>query len=73
MPLGQPTSLTRVGGVGVPLPPSSLTWLPPPAPCAGANAGFASSLFKLLWPDATVVSLEPDTSNFELLKANTKS
>lgn len=40
---------------------------------AGANAGFASSLFKLLWPDATVVSLEPDTSNFELLKANTKS
>jgi hypothetical protein len=39
---------------------------------AGANAGFSSMLFKLLWPNATVVSLEPDPSNFAMLKANTK-
>ncbi|KAL4857493.1 Glycosyltransferase family protein 64 protein C5 [Chlorella vulgaris] len=39
---------------------------------AGANAGFSSMLFKLLWPNATVVSLEPDPTNFAMLKANTK-
>jgi predicted O-methyltransferase YrrM len=38
---------------------------------AGANAGFSTLLFKLLWPDATVVSLEPDPSNFDMLKRNT--
>ncbi|KAL4855450.1 hypothetical protein ACK3TF_003986 [Chlorella vulgaris] len=39
---------------------------------AGANAGFSTLLFKLLWPDAVVVSLEPDPSNFAMLQANTK-
>ncbi|KAI7846436.1 hypothetical protein COHA_000048 [Chlorella ohadii] len=38
---------------------------------AGANAGYATALFKLLWPDATVVSLEPDPSNFAQLRRNT--
>lgn len=38
---------------------------------AGANAGFASSMFKLMWPDATVVSVEPNPKNFEALKRNT--
>ena len=38
---------------------------------AGANAGFSTLLFKSLWPDATVVSLEPDPSNFDMLKRNT--
>ncbi|KAL4548212.1 hypothetical protein Ndes2526B_g07402 [Nannochloris sp. 'desiccata'] len=38
---------------------------------AGANAGFSTSLFKLLWPDAVVVSVEPNPNNFEALKKNT--
>lgn len=39
---------------------------------AGANAGFSTSLFKLLWPDAIVVSVEPDPKNFQALQQNTK-
>lgn len=39
---------------------------------AGANVGFATVLFKLLWPDATVVSLEPDPDNFAMLQRNTQ-
>ena len=49
-------------------------WWPasaPMVPPAGANAGFSTLLFKSLWPDATVVSLEPDPSNFDMLKRNT--
>jgi FkbM family methyltransferase len=38
---------------------------------AGANAGYAASLFKLLWPDAIVVSVEPDPKNYETLVKNT--
>jgi FkbM family methyltransferase len=38
---------------------------------AGANAGFSTSLFKLLWPEVVVVSVEPDPSNFEALQLNT--
>lgn len=38
---------------------------------AGANAGFSTILFKLLWPEATVVMLEPDPSNFAMLSRNT--
>lgn len=37
----------------------------------GANAGFSTTLFKLLWPDATIVSVEPNPKNFETLKKNT--
>lgn len=37
----------------------------------GANAGFSTILFKLLWPEATVVMLEPDPSNFAILTRNT--
>lgn len=37
----------------------------------GANCGMSTLLFKLLWPEATVVSLEPDPSNFDMLQRNT--
>ncbi len=36
---------------------------------AGANAGFSSVLFALLWPDAVIVALEPDASNYAALVA----
>lgn len=39
---------------------------------AGANVGFSTILFKMLWPEAVVVALEPDSSNFEQLKINTQ-
>ena len=42
-----------------------------PLPFTGANAGFSTSLFKLLWPDAVVVSVEPDPNNYEALRRNT--
>lgn len=38
----------------------------------GANAGYSTALFKLLWPDATVVSMEPDSTNFQMLVRNTE-
>jgi FkbM family methyltransferase len=38
---------------------------------AGANAGFTTTLFKLLWPAAVVVSLEPDPANFAALVRQT--
>ena len=38
---------------------------------AGANAGFSTLLFKLLWPDAVVVSVEPNPDTFEILRKNT--
>jgi hypothetical protein len=31
---------------------------------AGANAGYSTLLFTLLWPNATIVALEPDPANF---------
>jgi FkbM family methyltransferase len=37
---------------------------------AGANVGFSTVLFKLLWPNATVVCLEPDAGNFAVLQRN---
>lgn len=51
--------------------PCPRPWPRPAAP-AGGNAGFSTSLFKLLWPEATVVTLEPDPSNFAALKRNTQ-
>ncbi len=36
---------------------------------AGANAGFSAVLFALLWPNATVVALEPDAGNYAALAA----
>jgi FkbM family methyltransferase len=38
---------------------------------AGANVGYASVLFAERWPEAEIVALEPDASNFELLVRNT--
>ncbi|GAA4449333.1 hypothetical protein GCM10023189_08670 [Nibrella saemangeumensis] len=37
----------------------------------GANIGLATIYFKNRFPDATVVSIEPDSDNFRLLTANT--
>lgn len=39
----------------------------------GANAGFSTNFFKLLWPDAVVVSVEPNSKNFEALQRNTEA
>jgi FkbM family methyltransferase len=38
---------------------------------AGANVGFSTSIFKVLWPEAIIVSVEPDPSNFAALQRNT--
>jgi len=38
----------------------------------GANVGFAAIFFKNIFPDAKIISIEPDSSNFNLLKLNTK-
>jgi FkbM family methyltransferase len=38
---------------------------------AGANVGYASVYFANRYPDATIVALEPEPSNFELLVKNT--
>lgn len=37
---------------------------------AGANAGFSSRLFKSMWPESSIVSVEPDYKNFEALQLN---
>ena len=38
---------------------------------AGANVGYAAQWFSRKFPDAAIVSLEPESSNFEMLKKNT--
>lgn len=37
---------------------------------AGANIGLASVIFANRWPDATIIAIEPEASNFDLLKKN---
>ena len=37
---------------------------------AGANIGLAAIYFSEVFPDSTIISIEPETSNFELLKRN---
>jgi len=39
---------------------------------AGANIGLASLYFANKFPDAKIIAIEPEQSNFELLKKNTK-
>lgn len=39
----------------------------------GANIGMASIYFSMLFPDAEIAAIEPDTDNFELLIENTSS
>ena len=56
---------------GAPLVPRA-----PPMPAvlhAGAYTGFTTVLFKLLFPNATIVALEPDPGNFKALQRNTQS
>ena len=38
---------------------------------AGANIGLAAIFFSEKYPDAKIISIEPDKNNFELLKKNT--
>lgn len=40
---------------------------------AGANAGFSPIYFAKRFPDATIVAIEPETSNFTLLEKNIKN
>ena len=40
---------------------------------AGANIGMASVYFARRYPSATIVAIEPDRSNFELLERNTSA
>lgn len=39
---------------------------------AGANAGYATVWFALRFPSATVIAIEPDPGNLELLRRNTE-
>lgn len=39
----------------------------------GANIGLASIYFKLLYPNSKIISFEPDSSIFEILKSNIES
>lgn len=39
----------------------------------GANIGLASTYFKGLFPNATIIAVEPETSNYQQLLKNTKS
>ncbi|MGZ8917067.1 MAG: FkbM family methyltransferase [Methylobacter sp.] len=37
---------------------------------AGANVGYSVLFFKMLYPAATVIAIEPDPCNFEMLRKN---
>jgi FkbM family methyltransferase len=39
---------------------------------AGANIGLASIYYAIAYPKAKIIAIEPETSNFELLKENVK-
>ena len=39
----------------------------------GANTGLASVYFKNIYPDVTIIALEPDQSNFDMLLKNTSA
>jgi FkbM family methyltransferase len=38
---------------------------------AGANIGYTAALFANWWPDSKIISIEPDTENYELTVKNT--
>lgn len=40
---------------------------------AGANIGMASVYYAITYPDAKIIAIEPEASNFEILLENTKS
>lgn len=46
-------------------------WKPATVLDAGGNIGLASALFALLYPNATIVAVEPDPANFKMLELNT--
>lgn len=39
---------------------------------AGANIGLASIYYSIIYPKSKIIAIEPETSNYELLKENTK-
>jgi FkbM family methyltransferase len=51
---------------GLPSPPEIIV-------DAGANIGMASLWFKKAYPSATIIAVEPDAGNYELLVRNTKN
>lgn len=40
---------------------------------AGANIGYTAILFAKWWPESTIISIEPDQENYELVLRNTQS
>ncbi len=40
---------------------------------AGANIGYTAVLFASWWPGSTIISIEPDRENYELVLRNTRS
>ena len=48
-------------------------WTPSTILDAGGNIGISSVLFALLYPEATIITLEPERENCLLTKANTAS
>jgi FkbM family methyltransferase len=40
---------------------------------AGANIGYTAALFANWWPQSKIISIEPDTENYQLALNNTKS
>ena len=40
---------------------------------AGGNGGFAAAMFATRWPGASIVTLEPDVSNYAILRLNTQA
>ncbi|GAQ79927.1 hypothetical protein KFL_000410260 [Klebsormidium nitens] len=39
---------------------------------AGGNVGFGALIFGTMFPDATIITIEPDTDNYRQLRRNTK-
>lgn len=50
----------------------NLPFIPRTIVDAGANVGYASLWFHKKYPDAQIIAIEPEQSNFELLEKNTK-
>ena len=40
---------------------------------AGANIGYTAILFATWWPESTIISIEPDQENYELVLRNTQA
>lgn len=52
----------------------AMDWMKPPAFIidAGANVGYSAVFFANRWPQAQILAIEPESSNFEMLEYNTR-